>query len=199
MTYEYANGVTLGAMQINHKEQHFVRSQGKPAITKLAIEMQWNADSTEHQMRTPIVRGAPYTSMIYENGALPRIYSERPLKKGQITIDQVEQPVQCGNGRDTFSDSFRVEREIKIELDQSDMTWLVFLSSPMEFRCASYDASEETRKLNLPPGVIIDVPSLFDLQAVSSSSSRAMVRLAMSNNCTTGQNAQCKGTSTCSW
>lgn len=198
MTYEYANGVTLGAMQINHKEQHFVRSQGKPAITKLAIEMQWNAHSSEHQMRTPIVRGAPYTSMIYENGALPRISAERPLKKGQITIDQQEHPVQCGIGRDTYSESFRVEREIKIELDQSDMTWLVFLSSPMEFRCASFDASEEVWKLNLPPGVVMDLPSsLFDLQAISSSSSRSMVRLAMSNNCTSGQNPQCK--CYCAW
>lgn len=192
MTYEYANGVTLGAMQIANKEQHTVKSQGKPAITKLAIELQWQSDSSESSMRAPIVRGAPYTSMIYENGALPRIYSDRPLRRGEIFIDQKPVSTICGMGRGVFSESFLVEREIKIELDQSDMTWLIFLSSPTTFKCSSHNAAGETDKLNLPPGVVMEIPSVFDLQASSYSASKLMVRLAMANNCTSGQNAQCK-------
>lgn len=192
MTYEYSNGVTLGAVQIDNHEQHFVVPQGKPAITKLAIELQWNSDKDDSTMRTPIVRGSPYTSVIYENGALPRIYAERPLKDGMMYVDQSTVAAPCGNGRNVFAEEFTVERELKIELDQSDMTWLIFVSSPVTFKCSSHDSTEETRKLDLPPGVIHDVPSILDIQATNYDAKKLMVRLAMANNCTTGQNPQCK-------
>lgn len=192
MTYEYANGVTLGAIQIDNHEQHFVKSQGKPAITKLAIELQWNSTDSSHRMRSPIVRGAPYTSMIYEHGTLPRIYSERPLKRNEIIIDNGKTIQNCGVGRSSFSEPFLVESDMKILLDQSDMTWLIFVSSPIYFKCSTYDAAKETYKLDLAPGVVMDIPSIFDLQAVSYAAENLMVRLAMSNNCTSGQNPQCK-------
>jgi hypothetical protein len=192
MTYELANGVTLGSKQIT-KSHHKLKSQGNPAITKLAIELAWTSEDHQYYtMSTPIVRGSPYTSMIYVNKTLPRILAERPLKAGRIFVDQSPEGFICGVGENVYSEPFLVKREVLFQLDQSDMTWIMFVSAPMIFQCSSYDATQELYKMNIPPGTVFDKPSTFDLVATEYAAEEVMVRVAMVNNCTTGQNAICK-------
>lgn len=192
MTYEPENGVSLGAVETLDR-QHIVHSQGEPPISKLAIELEWRNLDGELSMRAPIVRGAPYTSMVYYNST-PLLYVERHLR-GNVMIDQDENTeLVCGDGkRNEWSPTpIRVNRELKFHLDTSDMTWLVFFSEPVDVECSHYDSRQDVEDLHLPPGHVVYIPSFFTLRAVNPLT-RGMVRIAMSNNCTTGQNPQCKG------
>lgn len=193
MTYELSNGLTVGAME-PFSSQHLVHTEEEPIITKLAIELEWMQDITQKEiptslMRSLVVRGSPYTSMLYIN-ATPRIYAERPIKS-KIEVDQGRDFLECGLKAGDFSSRpVIVNNEMKLTFDSSDMTWIVFVSQPMEFICTNYDASDDIRNENLPPGVISTKKSYFDLRALHPMS-KGMVRVAMTNNCTTGQNPQC--------
>jgi len=200
MNFEPSNGMTLGASE-TFLEQHYVHkhSHGNPfTISKLAIELEWVTEEYRNTksgstIRTPIVRGSPYTTMKYFN-ATPRIFVER-YKVGQIVIDNdPAKTLECGTGIDTFSaQPVRVNSELKVHFDTSDMTWLIFLSEPMEFECSNNILQPDEG--NFVPGVVVQRDTLhnsfFDLRATRPVS-KGMVRLAMSNNCTTGQNPQRK-------
>jgi hypothetical protein len=190
MTHELANGVTLGAKET--LESPVVHSQGNPPVSKLAIELEWSTADFKAQtggsaMRAPIVRGSPYTSILYFN-ASPRIHAERVLK-GPIIVDQGKSSHTCTNPQDKIY----VEHEMKMAFEISDISWLVFVSEPMEFTCSQFDGEAYDRSLNLPPGKVSGVKSSFELVATAPVQ-KAMIRVAMTNNCTTGQNAECTTT-----
>lgn len=71
------------------------------------------------------------------------------------------------------------------------MTWLIFVSEPTEFICTNTTVIEQVN--NLPPGVLppkSDFKTLgFDLKAIKPMR-KGVVRIALANNCTTGENAQ---------
>jgi len=128
------------------------------------------------------------------------VFAERMPKINSIVIDQSLATTQentnqgielCGYGDGNYSKhSFVVEKEMKFTLDQSDMTWIIFVSEPIEFICSYYDVATYIESLHLPPGVVNNERySYFDLQALHPMK-KGMVRLAMVNNCTTGQNQQ---------
>jgi hypothetical protein len=75
---------------------------------------------------------------------------------------------------------------MKLSFDISDITWMLFLSEPMDFICESFLPPNVT----LAPGVIQSNNAFFKLYATKPLN-KGMVRLAMLNNCTTGQNAEC--------
>jgi hypothetical protein len=194
MNYDVANGLSLGAVE-TFDAQHHVHSQGIPAISKLAIELEWS-NSQGQSMRAPIVRGSPYTSMIYFHSS-PRIFANRRLKN-RITIDGdlegIGKLLTCGEEKGIYSATpIRVERELRVEFDTSDMTWLIFLSEPMEFICSNFDADldMQRRGIVLPPGIVSDETSYFDLKATKPVE-LGMVRIALANNCTSGQNIESK-------
>jgi hypothetical protein len=229
MNFEPQNGLTLGAAEQSFLPQHYVHkhSHGTPyTISKLAIELEWVSqefrDSTSSSdnsggegevrgasIRSPIVRGAPYTTMKYYN-ATPRLFLERSLV-GRVLVDGDGKDkygkalkeghegggggtvLECGSKYGEYSHTpVLVRRELKIQFDTSDFTWLVFVSEPTLFECTNHvhDFSQDTP---LPPGIppTSDVlgGSYFDLRATRPMR-RGMVRIAMSNNCTMGQNPQ---------
>jgi len=183
MIYEEENGLELGAIE-KFKPQHYVHrhQHGTPStISKLAIELEWYAEGGA-SMRSPIVRGSPYTSMKYLE-TTPRIVAHRALSRihpHKVEVDPVEankeaKHLVCGQGEGVFSDEpVLVHRELKFVLDTSDITWLVFVSEPTTFECSETD-------------------DMFDLRATQPMR-LGMVRVALANNCTTGQNPQfCEG------
>jgi hypothetical protein len=197
MTHEMVNGLTLGAAETF--DYPMIHSQGSPPVSKLAIEMEWSTPSFKNKtagndtyaMRAPIVRGSPYTSMLYFN-ATPLIRAERRLR-GQIVIDQ-------GRGSSSLCDDpeevLHVESEMKLAFDRADITWLIFVSEPMDFYCSemSPELFNETVKAGkeLPVGQVpVEINSAFTLRAAQRLE-KGMVRIAMSNNCTFGQNPECK-------
>lgn len=190
MNYELDNGATLGAVD-TFDPQHTVHSQGSPSITKLAIELAWENKKTRSSMRAPIVRGSPYTSMLYFH-ATPRILFDRHLKNRILIDNDPSKVLQCGEKEGVYSTkAVRAEREIRVEIDTSDMTWLIFLSEPLEFICSNFnvDLDMQRRGIVLPPGVVSDKKSYFELQATTPME-LGMVRIAMANNCTSGQNPE---------
>ena len=199
MTFEPQNGLALGAVE-KYMDQHYVHKHehGVPAtISKLAIELEWVSKEyhkTHHSgstMRSPIVRGSPYTSMKYFDST-PRIFAERSLSGNIIIDNKKSKTLQCGQGSGKFSKhSVLVEKELKFHFDQSDMTWIVFVSEPTEFICSEHKLIEHN-EISIPGQLPVYDPEhgdYFDLRAVSPMR-RGMVRIAMVNNCTTGQNPQ---------
>lgn len=197
MTYELASGLTLGASE-TFAVHHTIHSQGVPAISKLAIELKWEETKPSKgdvvaKMRSPIVRGSPYTSMLYFHSS-PRVYSERHIS-APVLIDG-KKILECGQSVGEYSaKSVRAEKEVRLQFDTSDMTWIVFLSEPMDFVCSNFDAVKDDERLGIhyEPGVVSKKVSFFDLKALHPVK-KGMVRIAMTNNCTTGQNPECKST-----
>lgn len=200
MNFEPSNGMTLGATE-TFLTQHFVHKHehGNPAtISKLAIELEWVSEKYHETkvgptIRTPIVRGSPYTTMKYFK-ATPRIFVERQLI-GKIVIDNdPNKTLECGVGFETYSKHpVLVKSEMKVQFDTSDMTWLIFVSEPMEFECSNNILQPDD--VPSAPGVVTVRDTLrnsyFDMRATKAVR-RGMLRIAMSNNCTMGQNPQRK-------
>lgn len=203
MNFEPKSGLVLGAAE-TFLPQHYVHKHehGVPAIiSKLAIELEWvsedyHATKKGSTIRTPIVRGSPYTTMKYFD-ATPRLFVER-LLSGKIVVDNNEDGsvvAVCGSSEfgEYSAEPFTVQKELKIQFDTSDMTWLVFVSEPTEFVCTNHVGVPN----NVPsiPGVVqvedVEAGAFFDMRATKPMH-RGMVRVAMSNNCTTGQNPQRK-------
>jgi len=190
MTYELENGLSLGAVEV-FNAQHEVMGDTTNAIARLAIVLEWKSDAFKRtglgpRMSSPVVRGAPYISMQY-NMATPRVHAQRFVSSDPI-VDGTT-PLVCGQGRGNFGLPVRVAREILLTLDTSDHTWLVFVSEPMDFVCSS---SRPTGLAStLPPGVVPPPDptheAQFELKALAPVR-QGMVRIAMANNCTTGQN-----------
>jgi hypothetical protein len=203
MNFEPENGLTLGSAD-TFLTQHYVHkhAKGDPAtISKLALELEWvteeyRATQTGSTMRTPVVRGSPYSTMKYYQST-PRIFAERHLS-GRIVIDgdATAPALECGVGFGNYSPKpVLVQKELKVQFDTSDMTWLIFVSEPTEFECAMHKRPEDNSASI--PGVVpvrdVENGGFFDLRATKPMQ-RGMVRVAMSNNCTTGQNPQRKST-----
>jgi hypothetical protein len=213
MTHELENGFTLGAREkyiSNHSFANpIVHPHHQPPFSKLAVELEWSNEEFRSKsletieqasgFRVPIVRGSPYTSVLYFNST-PYLYAERVLK-GPIIIDQGKKTVYCDPSQ-THEDAslgttvFHVEKEMKMSFDISDITWMIFLSEPMDFTCQSFQPPASTfDPATFTPGVVVPENmetkpflKVFAMKPVN----KGMVRVAMLNNCTTGQSAQCK-------
>ena len=142
-------------------------------------------------MKSAIVRGNPYTGMEYKD-ATPRLIAQRPITFAPVIDNEEGNTLECGQGDGVWSTTPKlVKSELRIHFDISDFTWLVFVSEPTEFSCSNKPEPVD-EDLGLPPGVVGPQKEMgkFELKATSPMKV-GMVRLALGNNCTTGQNAQC--------
>jgi len=197
MTYELENGLSLGAVEV-FTPQHEVVGDTSNAIARLSVVLEWKSDAFKRtglgpRMNSPVVRGAPYTSMQY-NTATPRVYAQRFVTTPPI-VDETA-TMTCGEGFNNFGPPVRVNKEIQLHFDTSDHTWLLFVSEPMDFVCSNTRPAAQ-QGAELPPGVV--APSdptheaRFELKALQPVR-QGMMRIAMANNCTSGQNPiYCEG------
>lgn len=142
-------------------------------------------------MRSAIVRGAPYTSMEYKD-ATPRLVAQRPITYSPIIDNDPFNTLECGVGDGIFSLIPKlVVNEIAVHFDISDFTWLIFVSEPTYFICSNKQEPQDFNEY--PPGFVPPIveKGKFELRAVSPMKV-GMLRVALGNNCTTGQNARCK-------
>lgn len=193
MTYESRNGLMLGAAEKFH-DQHQVSGDTSLALGRLSTVLEWSTD--EHNtsqtgpfMSSSIVRGEPYTSMLYL-GATPKITALRPITFPPTVDNTDENKMECGTGSGNYGPAKLVNKEIRVHFDQSDFTWLIFVSEPTSFQCWTENDPFDP---NLSPGVVTEGAKIggFELRATTPMK-YGMVRLAIGNNCTTGQNAECK-------
>lgn len=139
-------------------------------------------------MKSAIVRGTPYTSMEYKD-ATPRLVAQRPITSSPMIDNDPENTLICGQGVGNWSiEPKLVNSEIRLHFDISDFTWLIFVSEPTMFTCSNKPEPIETAFY--PPGVVppYTEKGKFELKAVSPMRV-GMMRVALGNNCTTGQNA----------
>lgn len=191
MNYEDQNGVSIGAVE-TFSPQHKIASGKHLALARLAVALQWSDENDKGygpSMLTQIVRGSPYSSMEYMN-ATPRLYVQRSLTIGfnpVIDNDPNSPPLLCGDKEGVFGEPRLVNSEIRVQIDAADTTWLIFVSEPTLFVCSNVIDDQQHDSI---PGAPVDVGiSHFDLRAVNPMK-RGMIRIALSNNCTTGQNAE---------
>jgi len=94
-------------------------------------------------MSSSITKGMPYATMRYQQirktgkageTILPTVVAEVPLGKNPLVDGKKE--VQCHSSN---TEPFRVEREIELFFEQSDFTWLVFVSEPVLMQCVVDD------------------------------------------------------------
>ena len=120
MTYELEDGLTIGAVE-NFLPQHEIVGDSNNAIARLAVVLEWKAPQslvkvgTGAHMSSPVVRGAPYTSMQY-NSATPRLRAQR-FASADPTVDGGRATITCGEGFGVFGASVLVTREIRVQFD----------------------------------------------------------------------------------
>ena len=199
MTFEDRNGLTLGAVESFSPQHQLHHDNTRPhGIARLSAVLEWSRapsilkpDEPVPIMRAPVVRGAPYVTMEYFNST-PRIYVQRGMAANPI-VDSASSMV-CGTRLGEFGPPTLVTDEIMLHFDTADTTWLVFVSEPMEFVCSNVPVN---KTLVSVPGTVVHMPgsepgwqlraASFELRALAPVS-HAMIRTAMVNNCTVGQN-----------
>jgi hypothetical protein len=197
MTYEEQNEVTFGAVE-TFLPQHMVSQDKSLALGRLSTVLEWKTDAynatngkSGSAMSSAIVRGNAYVDMKYIN-ARPRIRARRSLS-GRIIIDNnPSRFLECGKDGKFSTVPVLSEREVKIQFDTSDQTWLLFVSEPVVWECSVKEAAKVGP--DVPPGVVVDDDSaeaVFELRALRPMK-LGMVRGAMANNCSTGLNAESK-------
>lgn len=145
--------------------------------TELGVSLRWDA----MHMESTIVKGMPYVTVEYvervakssETGEIlfPAIAAKTKLR--EMPIIDGNHTMECS----TKGEKTVVKREIQLHFDGSDYTWLVFTSEPVWLECYSLDDSQMT--------FIQIVDSASD--SVDENSS-LIVRVALLNSCTTGEN-----------
>ena len=137
-------------------------------------------------MSAPIVRGSPYTTMTYQ-GMTPKMLVGMAPLDGKVTVDG-NQTIYCDDLGDAgfnvsaaenmdpkASTIFWVDKDMTVSFGQSNMEWIVFVSSPGFFMCDYRGPLGPPHQFKKP---------FFRLQSVESVNSGG-VRLALVNNCTT--------------
>ena len=126
-------GLTLGAMSdisLDFTTPELDKGYSVHEATDLGLTLQWDS-----YMKTTLVRGDPYVTMIYDmseqavsDGVLPTMHwilstKELPIIDGSRTVDCLSEPV------------FTVERDLEVSFFNSNQRWIVFFSRPVELRC----------------------------------------------------------------
>ena len=193
MNFEPLSGVNLGAVEDMPPKYHVVPPVGRQSIARLAIQLEWASPqkvplSVLPIMRAPVVRGSPYGTMEYIH-ATPLIVVQRFLN-APIIVDQTG-TMECGVGQGNFSaNPVLVQKEIIVQFDVSDHTWMIFVSEPMEFVCSSIPLPPPDKQSGpFIPGYVdpkaINRVARFELKALKPLK-HGMVRVALANNCTIG-------------
>jgi len=182
-TWNPLYGVTLGSVEA--VQAQVVRDTGSGAPRQFGIELQWSArEKAGAFMSAPVVRGSPYTTMTYQ-GMTPKVVASMAPLNGQVLVDG--RLVDCAalgedvanatahGSVDPEAPAFWVERDVAVTFAASDMTWLVFVSSPGLFRCDFRGALAPPNQLKVP---------FFRLEAAAVVREGGL-RLALVNNCTT--------------
>lgn len=131
--------LTLGAMSdVNNDLMTTELDKGYSVheANDLGLTLQWNSF-----MKTTLVRGSPYVTMIYNmvdhattQGFLPTMHwrldtSELPIVDGNRKVNCESEPV------------FTVQRDIELAFLNSGQRWLIFFSKPVQLQCKNSQGS----------------------------------------------------------
>ena len=163
MVYDYKNGVSIGSTDVDAS----YKVDADEDISDLGLSLKWG-DKSEKAMATHIVRGMPYATTRYYGGAMPALHSDN-APDSQPLIDGVTE-LDCEGGGTAM-----VEMEIQLHFRNSDFTWAMFFSKPVEVSCEIIgdDINVATFELSVIDYEVGDEP--------------LTVRMALIDPCTTGK------------
>lgn len=201
MIDDFKNGLCLGASTTELAKTY--RVDPKYPLSPLGVSLEWQPSKHENKttaavaahdnkqqkgmsMSTHIVRGMPYVTMQYFGGALPSLYSYNGPASGEspILVDG-DKELQCNTGKDGKGKIMTVQSDMELHFINSDFTWGVFFSRPVQVKCDVSEGIEEIRD--------------FQLSVVSNKDNGddpLTVRVSLLNDCTTGKSdikAHCEG------
>jgi hypothetical protein len=181
MVNDFKNGISLGTLDTSIQRKYKVDQEED--LSLLAVSLRWSSggddeDDEASSMVSHIVRGMPYATMRYFGGVLPSLYSYNahaslPLIDGTI---QLECGVLGGDGQEEAGSTVTAYKEVQLHFFNSDFTWIVFFSQPVDIQCAVSEGDEKTAEFFL------------NITSYSTDEENPLtVRLALIDQCTTGK------------
>jgi len=171
MVDDFKNGISLGTTDKDVSAKYKV--DDKEPLSHLGVSLKWG--DKEKSMKSHIVRGMPFGTVQYVGGVLPSLYSYNGPASDVLVDDDKE--LKCGVMEGKAGPTMQVNNEVRLHFVNSDFTWALFFSSPVEISCAVSEGDEKTRQ--------------FQLDVVSYDESKVdgplTVRLALLDQCTTGK------------
>ena len=175
-------GLTLGVdNKAGISSQYILDDVSQPS--ELGVTLKWPAVNASVEgdsvfLRSPIVRGMPYSTMEYSAGLSPLVHSaDLPMSP----------PVADSKTKLTCDGTItHVQREVSIHFRSSDFTYLVFFSRPADVVCETFEGKPPP----FVPGVVQPNSNHFTLSVVDNSTEQEpmVLRAAVGNNCTSGYN-----------
>mmetsp|Transcript_19302 Transcript_19302/g.47724 ORF Transcript_19302/g.47724 Transcript_19302/m.47724 type:complete len:898 (+) Transcript_19302:60-2753(+) len=173
MVHDAMNAVALGTLGLNssyHVDQ-------KENLSALGVTLRWDDDDAEEDafMKTHIVRGMPYATMIYSGGILPSLFSYNGPADNPVIDGSTE--LVCGQYKDkkiSNATSATVQEKIQLHFINSDFTWMLFFSQPVEVECGTTPGDEKLAQFQL------------NVKSYSKDDEELLVRMALMDCCTTG-------------
>lgn len=175
MVDDFKNGVTLGTKdkEVNAK----YKVDDSETLSPLAVSLKWGSNETKHKyMTTHVVRGMPFGTMRYFGGTLPSLYSYNG-PASQVLVDD-DKKLECGVMKGKEGPTAQVQSMVRLHFINSDFTWALFFSSPVEIACAVSEGDIKTSQFQL------DVVSYKE---TDDEKEPLTVRLALLDQCTTGE------------
>ena len=168
MEDDWKIGISLGSSKVSKK---YTVADGP--LSLLAVSLQWGDD--EKKMVSHIVCSMPYATMQYHGGVLPVLYSYNGPASSSANLADDEE-LTCGIMKGKVGVMTTVESHVKLHFINSDFTWIVFFSKPVQVQC---DVSEGEDPKTLE----------FKLSVVSYKDGKDLltVRLALLDQCTNGE------------
>ena len=177
MVNDFKNGISLGTLDSDVPSSYQVDQELD--LSMLGVSLRWSNDtrSDGKSMLTHIVRGMPYATMKYDGGVLPTLFSyngpsSKPIIDGSTELD-------CGvlenRTVDESGPTLTVEKELKLHFINSDFTWIVLFSQPVDVQCGVTEGDEKIAEFQL------------NVVSISSFADPLTVRLALIDQCTTGK------------
>jgi len=181
MVCNAGNGLTLGSKDLSNSYQ----VDQNETLSQLGVSLRWTKDGDDAKdgnfMKTSIVRGMPYATMTYVGGVTPSIFSYNALASDAI-VDEDDanftKVLKCGlldDGVVSNATTVKVENEVKLHFVNSDFTWLLFFSHPVEIECG------------ISAEFITQAKFLLNVKSTSLPKDPLYVRLALADQCTTGK------------
>ena len=122
MVFESEHGITIGTEDPKISHQYIIDEISEPS--ELGVALKWFEDgdvSGDRFMISPLSRGMPYATMLFSSGITPVVQSV-DLPASPLLIDG-ETSLNCDGSLK------RVKDDVSIHFQESDFTYLVFVSS----------------------------------------------------------------------
>eukprot|EP00586_Coscinodiscus_wailesii_P005383 CAMPEP_0172487124 /NCGR_PEP_ID=MMETSP1066-20121228/16032_1 /TAXON_ID=671091 /ORGANISM="Coscinodiscus wailesii, Strain CCMP2513" /LENGTH=1237 /DNA_ID=CAMNT_0013253525 /DNA_START=99 /DNA_END=3809 /DNA_ORIENTATION=- len=180
MSFVERFGLTVGGVGGGVSAGYSLVEDDDVTFSPLGLKVQWGGSQKDRTqgMISPIIRGIPYTTMRYPNDP----HRVTPVIISQIPI--TDPPLIDGRTNLTCDGvtSQTVSSDMELYFIESDFTWLVFVSRPVNVTCSSPSTVSET----VVPFQIVVTDELDG----GSGGEAFTLRAALGNNCTRGFNPE---------